>query len=94
MNNDHLKPKNKMKIPNLLFVLTALLTVNVHAQDNLEQDRKAIKSLAGFYKVTFNYGEVASPNPDTNSVSLTAAMEMNGLRLLLTNPNELSSNIC
>ncbi len=64
MNNDHLKPKNKMKILNLLFVLTALLTVNVHAQDNLEQDRKAIKSLAGFYKVTFNYGEVTSPNPD------------------------------
>ena len=53
-----------MKILNLILGLTALVTISAHAQDKLEQDRKAIKSLAGFYKVNFNYGEVTSPNPD------------------------------
>lgn len=53
-----------MKILNLILVFTALIVVNVNAQDKLEQDRKAIKSLAGFYKVNFNYGEVSSPNPN------------------------------
>lgn len=53
-----------MKILNLILVLTGLVTLGANAQDKLDQDRKAIKSLAGFYKVNFNYGEVASPNPD------------------------------
>ncbi|GGI22671.1 DUF6607 family protein [Pedobacter mendelii] len=53
-----------MKIFNLIFLLAGLVSSSIHAQDKLEQDRKAIKSLAGFYKVNFNYGEVTSPNPD------------------------------
>lgn len=53
-----------MKILNLLLLFTGLLTINAQAQDKLEQDRNAIKSLAGFYRVNFNYGEVTSPNPD------------------------------
>jgi len=53
-----------MKILRLVLVLSAFLTVSVKAQDKQEQDRKAIKSLAGFYKVNFNYGEITSPNPD------------------------------
>ena len=31
------------------------------AQNKFEQDRNAIKALAGFYKVTFNYAETFSP---------------------------------
>jgi len=53
-----------MKIVNLIIVLTSFIALCANAQDKLEQDRKAIKSLAGFYKVNFNYGEVTSPNPD------------------------------
>lgn len=34
------------------------------AQNKFEQDRNAIKALAGFYKVTFNYAETFSPNDD------------------------------
>jgi len=34
------------------------------AQNKFEQDRAAIKALAGFYKVTFNYAETFSPNDD------------------------------
>ena len=53
-----------MKILNLIVALTVLITAGANAQDKLEQDRKAIKSLAGFYEVNFNYGEVTSPNPN------------------------------
>lgn len=53
-----------MKILNFILVITAFFTVSANAQDKLEQDRKAIKSLAGFYKVNFNYGEVTSPDPN------------------------------
>lgn len=34
------------------------------AQNKFEQDRNAIKSLAGFYKVTFNYAETFSPDKE------------------------------
>ncbi len=44
-----------------LFVLMGLFA---NAQNKLDQDRAAIKSLAGFYKVTFNYAETFSPNDD------------------------------
>ncbi|UKT63900.1 DUF6607 family protein [Pedobacter mucosus] len=60
-----------MKSLNLILVLSALIVFNSKAQttanspeDKFEKDRKAIKSLAGFYKVNFNYGEVSAPNPD------------------------------
>ncbi|MCZ4225289.1 DUF6607 family protein [Pedobacter rhodius] len=53
-----------MKILNLILVLSGLFTISTNAQDKLEQDRKAIKSLADFYKVNFNYAEITSPNPD------------------------------
>ena len=38
--------------------------MGVAAQSKFEQDRNAIKSLAGFYKVTFNYAETFSPDDD------------------------------
>ncbi|MES2651225.1 MAG: DUF6607 family protein [Bacteroidota bacterium] len=52
-----------MKRINLLFALI-IIALNVNAQTKLDQDREAIKSLAGFYKVTFNYTETFSPNDD------------------------------
>ena len=54
----------KMKNLNFLAVLIVLITANVQAQDKFEQDRKAIKSLAGFYKVNFNYAEITAPNTE------------------------------
>ncbi|WP_029279256.1 DUF6607 family protein [Pedobacter borealis] len=60
-----------MKFLNLILVLTGLITLNANAQtkvdapeEKLEKDRKAIKSLAGFYEVNFNYGEVTAPDPN------------------------------
>ena len=49
-----------------LHLLVALIfpVLSVSAQNKLDQDREAIKSLAGFYKVTFNYAETFSPNDD------------------------------
>ncbi|WP_184548939.1 DUF6607 family protein [Mucilaginibacter sp. FT3.2] len=48
------------------FYLAALLiTFQItltSAQSKLEQDRKAILALGGFYKVTFDYGETFSPD--------------------------------
>lgn len=41
----------------LLFLICSTLVLSVSAQSKLEQDRQAIKSLAGYYKVTFNYAE-------------------------------------
>lgn len=51
-----------MKILTLILVLTGMATVGAHAQNKLEQDRQAIKALAGFYKVNFNYAEVTAPD--------------------------------
>lgn len=53
-----------MKILTLVLALTISVVGSAQAQDKLEQDRQAIKWLAGFYKVNFNYAEVTSPNPD------------------------------
>lgn len=47
-----------------LFLALLLTTLNLIAQTKFDQDREAIKSLAGFYKVTFNYAEAFSPNDD------------------------------
>ena len=47
-----------------LFLVLVLIALNLTAQTKLDQDREAIKSLAGFYKVTFNYAETFSPNDD------------------------------
>lgn len=52
-----------MKKINLIIVLICA-ALSVAAQNKLEQDRNAIKSLAGFYKVTFNYAETFSPDDD------------------------------
>lgn len=48
---------NKLQL--LAFLL--LSGVFANAQNKLEQDRNAIKTLAGFYKVSFNYAETFSP---------------------------------
>jgi hypothetical protein len=45
-----------MKKLTLLFMLCAV-SFGALAQSKLEQDRQAIKALAGYYKVTFNYAE-------------------------------------
>jgi len=48
-----------------LTVITSLfifLILNSFAQSKLEQDRQAIKSLGGFYKVTFDYAETFAPD--------------------------------
>jgi len=50
------------KIPLLLSLI--LLCAIAFAQNKFEQDRKAIKALAGCYKVTFNYAETFSPVRD------------------------------
>ncbi len=52
-----------MKKATLLFVLI-LSAFALNAQTKFDQDREAIKSLAGTYKVTFNYAETFSPNDD------------------------------
>lgn len=50
-----------MKTIKLLAILAFCATA-VSAQSKFEQDRAAIKALAGFYKVTFNYAETFSPD--------------------------------
>ena len=52
-----------MKRITLLFAF-ALLALNLSAQNKFDQDREAIKALAGTYKVTFNYVETFSPDDD------------------------------
>ncbi|MFA6276651.1 MAG: DUF6607 family protein [Pedobacter sp.] len=52
-----------MKKLTLLFVLL-LFASSISAQTKIDQDREAIKALAGFYKVTFNYAETFSPDDD------------------------------
>jgi hypothetical protein len=46
----------------ILFLLLCSIVLSVSAQAKLEQDRQAIKALAGYYKVTFNYAETFSPD--------------------------------
>ncbi|MBK0379776.1 DUF6607 family protein [Mucilaginibacter segetis] len=45
-----------------LFIICLLSCAFVKAQSKLEQDRQAIRSLAGYYKVTFNYAETFAPD--------------------------------
>ncbi|OOQ60607.1 DUF6607 family protein [Mucilaginibacter pedocola] len=40
-----------------LFLAICAVSLGASAQSKLEQDRQAIKALAGYYKVTFNYAE-------------------------------------
>ncbi|WP_199120957.1 DUF6607 family protein [Pedobacter sp. ASV28] len=47
-----------------LSIALLLSVLFVSAQNKFDQDRNAIKSLAGFYKVTFNYAETFSPDDD------------------------------
>lgn len=46
-----------MKKQIYLTLVFALCCINLFAQNKLEQDRQAIRSLGGFYKVTFDYAE-------------------------------------
>jgi hypothetical protein len=46
----------------ILFLSLCSIVLSVSAQSKFEQDRQAIKSLAGYYKVTFNYAETFSPD--------------------------------
>jgi len=48
----------------IFFLVALLITVqaNVKAQSKLDQDRVAIRTLGGFYKVTFDYAETFSPD--------------------------------
>lgn len=48
---------------NLIAIAAIALAGGAKAQSKLEQDRAAIKSLAGFYKVSFDYAETFAPNP-------------------------------
>ncbi|MFA6088145.1 DUF6607 family protein [Mucilaginibacter sp.] len=45
-----------------LFLSLCIITMSAFAQSKLEQDRQAIKALAGYYKVTFNYAETFAPD--------------------------------
>ncbi|WP_443937657.1 DUF6607 family protein [Pedobacter sp. MW01-1-1] len=51
-----------MKLFNHTLILSSLIALAANAQTKLEQDRKAIKALAGFYEVNFNYAEVTAPD--------------------------------
>jgi hypothetical protein len=47
----------------IIFLLALCSSaISVSAQSKFEQDRQAIKSLAGYYKVTFNYAETFAPD--------------------------------
>ncbi|WP_207532418.1 DUF6607 family protein [Desertivirga arenae] len=46
----------------LLLLIVAFLSGTSMAQTKLDQDRKSIKEMAGFYKVTFNYAETFAPD--------------------------------
>jgi hypothetical protein len=46
----------------LTLGLLTLATISLYAQSKLEQDRAAIRSLGGFYKVTFAYAETFAPD--------------------------------
>lgn len=45
-----------------LFLSLLVVAFSSRAQTKFDQDREAIKSLAGTYKVTFNYAETFSPD--------------------------------
>ncbi|WP_121808858.1 DUF6607 family protein [Mucilaginibacter kameinonensis] len=45
-----------------LLILLSAVQISVKAQSKLDQDRAAIRSLGGFYKVTFDYAETFSPD--------------------------------
>jgi hypothetical protein len=51
-----------MKKLNLIALLLIALMGKAVAQSKFEQDRAAIKALAGYYKVTFNYAETFAPD--------------------------------
>ena len=46
----------------ILLLSLCAISISAFAQSKLEQDRQAIKSLAGYYKVTFNYAETFAPD--------------------------------
>nr|WP_294942170.1 DUF6607 family protein [uncultured Mucilaginibacter sp.] len=46
----------------ILSLSICAISISAFAQSKLEQDRQAIKSLAGYYKVTFNYAETFAPD--------------------------------
>ncbi|MEJ5994003.1 DUF6607 family protein [Pedobacter sp. Du54] len=48
----------------IFFFALALSALVINAQTKFDQDREAIKSLAGTYMVTFNYAETFSPDDD------------------------------
>ncbi len=45
-----------------IFLLTTIWCLAAVAQSKLDQDRAAIRALAGYYKVTFNYAETFAPD--------------------------------
>jgi hypothetical protein len=51
-----------MKKLNLIVLLIIALVGKATAQSKFEQDKAAIKALAGYYKVTFNYAETFAPD--------------------------------
>jgi hypothetical protein len=46
----------------LTLGLLIMATAGIYAQSKMEQDRMAIRSLGGFYKVTFDYAETFAPD--------------------------------
>ncbi len=44
------------------FLVAFFFTATVFAQSNLEKDKQAIKAMAGYYEVTFNYSETFAPD--------------------------------
>jgi hypothetical protein len=46
----------------ILSLSICAISISAIAQLKLEQDRQAIKSLAGYFKVTFNYAETFAPD--------------------------------
>ncbi|RYZ82035.1 MAG: hypothetical protein EOP04_22835 [Proteobacteria bacterium] len=65
-----------------LYIFLQLAGIAVMAQSKLEQDRQAIKSLAGFYKVTFNYAETFAP--DSFGFAAVAARDDDSYHTLMT----------
>lgn len=46
----------------LMICLAAILPALANAQSKMEQDRQAIRSLGGFYQVTYDYAETFAPD--------------------------------
>lgn len=55
-----------MRVKNILFsaFILGAAAMPVTAQTKIDQDRAAIKALAGFYEVNFNYAETFAPASD------------------------------